>query len=113
MSLDHGYPYQHPMMPYHGGGYPGYGGVAPHHAAYMNPYAGGHHGFGGYGHPGYGGGMPYGGGHHGYAPHMMPYDPRAFPPYEERRKTKAPEPGHRFSSPQHSQKTGKGSDFRF
>jgi hypothetical protein len=47
------------------------------------------------------------GGHHGYAPQMMPYDPRAFPPYEERRKTKtANDPGHRFSSPQHGQKKG-------
>merc|ERR1712127_872471 len=49
----------------------------------------------------------YGAHHGGYAPHMLPYDPRAYPPFEERRKTKAPEPGHRFSSPQHSQKTGK------
>lgn len=97
MSLEHGYPYAHPMVPPYGGVHPY---AAPYHAY---PY-GAHHGYGGYGHPGYHG-MPYGA--HGYAPHMMPYDPRAFPPYEERRKTKAPEPGHRFSSPQHSQKTGK------
>lgn len=103
MTID-GYPYAYPM-PYHGGVHPGYGG-------YGNPYHGaaygGHHGYGGYGHPGYGhaGGMY--GGHHGYAaPQMMPYDPRAFPPYEERRKTKtANDPGHRFSSPQHGQKKG-------
>ena len=109
------YPNQHPMMPY-GGIQPGYGG---HNAAYMNPYLGGHHGGygGGYGHPGYGGGMPYGGGQYGgYAPNMMPYDPRAFPQYaggSPRKSKTALDPGHRFSSPQHSQKTGKGSDFRF
>lgn len=105
MSLEHGYPYAYPQLPYHGGVHPAYGYPGGY------PYAG-HGGYGGYGHPGYGHHGLYGA-HHGYAPHMMPYDPRAFPPYEERRKTKAPEPGHRFSSPQHSQKTGKKQDFRF
>ena len=88
VSLD-GYPY------YHGGAHPGY-------AAY--PYGGAEHGYGGYGHPGYGG-------HHGYAP--TPYDPRAYPEYDERRKTMpaTADPGQRFSSPQHGPKTGKKSDF--
>jgi len=96
MSLEHGYPYAYP---YHHGGYPGYGGYPGMHHPYQGYGAG-------YGHPGYHGGL-YGAHHGAYAPHMLPYDPRAYQPFEERRKTKAPEPGHRFSSPQHSQKTGK------
>ena len=91
-------------MGYHGGVHPGYANPYLGH-----PYAGAH-GYGGYGHPGYGGGFY--GGHQGYAPHLMPYDPRAYPPYGERRKPRTAQEGHRFSSPQHSQK-GKKTDFRF